>query len=419
MSFINISTANYTNPAGIHRQRPVTSPNSPIVIVDSDDEVEEMHLETEQTSDLDVAVISINNDDNEELLEIEAFEVDDEAHNSNLLPDNWTRGQNVPIMATRTFFLTFGTEEACMQFFINNGIYYGSNTVYRCNGDEGSVMYLEQTGSVPRWRCNGIIVNQETGEKCCNGRQVAVRNASFFSNRSLPAYDALSILYFWSLKVRRMTISTMVGCSPKAVRETLKDWYQVLQEDLQQNDCKIGGYDVDGNPIVVEIDESKFGKRKYHRGHRVEGVWVVGGVEKTPERKCFLVVVNNRNTETMDTIIRNYVANGSIVHTDCWRAYENMVNLGMNLVHRTVNHSVTFRDGDVHTNTIEGTWNGIKINVTPALRTKKMVPWLLIEFIWRRKHHNDIFGGIIDCLKNVSFDRAQRNPAWLTELAAE
>ncbi|KAG1225706.1 hypothetical protein G6F67_009231 [Rhizopus microsporus] len=211
----------------------------------------------------------------------------------------------------------------------------------------------------------------------------------------------------------------MVGCSPKAVRKTLTDWYQVLQKDLQQNDCKIGGYDVDGNPIVVEIDESKFGKRKYHRGHRVEGVWVVGGVEKTPERKCFLVVVNNRNTETMDTIIQNYVADGSIVHTDCWRAYESMVNLGMNLIHRTVSHSVTFRDGDVHTNTIEGTWNGIKMNVTPALRTKKMVPWLLIELIWQRKHHNNIFNGIISCLKNFSIDRVQRNPAWLAELAAE
>ncbi|KAG1136296.1 hypothetical protein G6F38_012161 [Rhizopus arrhizus] len=378
-----------------------------------------MRLETEQTSNLDEAFISTNNDDNEELLEIEDFEVDEELHDSNILPDNWSREQNVPIMSTRTFFLTFGTEEACMQFFINNGIYYGSNTVYRCNGAEGSIMYLERTGSIPRWRCNGVIINQETGEKCCNGRQIAVRNASFFAHRNLPSYDTLSILYFWSLKIRRMTISTMVGCSPKAVRKTLTDWYQVLQEDLQQNDCKIGGYDADGNPIVVEIDESKFGKRKYHRGHRVEGVWVVGGVEKTPERKCFLVVVNNRNTETMDTIIQNYVADGSIVHTDCWRAYENMVNLGMNLIHRTVNHSVTFRDGDVHTNTIEGTWNGIKMNVTPALRTKKMMPWLLIEFIWRRKHHNDIFGGIINCLKNVSFDRAQRNPAWLTELAAE
>lgn len=115
MSFINISTANYTNPAGIRRQRPVTSSNNLIVIVDSDDEVEEIELETEQTSDLNQEVISINNDDNEELLEIEAFEVDDEAHNSNILPDNWSRDQNVPIMTTRTFFLTFGTEEACMQ----------------------------------------------------------------------------------------------------------------------------------------------------------------------------------------------------------------------------------------------------------------------------------------------------------------
>ncbi|KAG1147461.1 hypothetical protein G6F37_008807 [Rhizopus arrhizus] len=409
-AFVSFSNVNHINLAGIHSNLDI--------FVDSVEAVKETRLEIEGPLVLDEAFISIHNDDDEELLEIEDFEVDEELHHSTILPDNWSREQTVPIMSTKTFFLTFGTEEACMQFFINNGIYYGSNTVYRCNGVEGSIMFLKQTGSIPRWRCNGIIVNQETGEKCCNGRQIAVRNASFFSHRNLPTYDTLSILYFWSLKIRRMTISTMVGCSPKAVRKTLTDWYQVLQEDLQQNDCKIGGYDADGNPIVVEIDESKFGKRKYHRGHRVEGGWVVGGVEKTPERKCFLVV-NNRNTETMDTIIQNFVADGSIVHTDCWRAYENMVNLGMNLIHRTVNHSVTFRDGDVHTNTIEGTWNGIKMNVTPALRTKKMMPWLLIEFIWRRKHHNDIFNGIINCLKNVSFDRAQRNPAWLTELVAE
>jgi hypothetical protein len=35
--------------------------------------------------------------------------------------------------------------------------------------------------------------------------------------------------------------------------------------------------------MIVEIDESKLGKRKYHRGHRVEVVWVLRMVERTPE----------------------------------------------------------------------------------------------------------------------------------------
>jgi hypothetical protein len=38
--------------------------------------------------------------------------------------------------------------------------------------------------------------------------------------------------------------------------------------------------------INMEIDESKFGKRRYNRGRRVDGCWVFGGVERTPERCC-------------------------------------------------------------------------------------------------------------------------------------
>jgi hypothetical protein len=37
---------------------------------------------------------------------------------------------------------------------------------------------------------------------------------------------------------------------------------------------------IGGNNSVVEIDESKFGKRKYNRGHRAEGVWVRGMIDK-------------------------------------------------------------------------------------------------------------------------------------------
>ena len=37
---------------------------------------------------------------------------------------------------------------------------------------------------------------------------------------------------------------------------------------------------IGGNGVKIEIDESKFSKCKYHRGHRVEGQWVFGGWEK-------------------------------------------------------------------------------------------------------------------------------------------
>ncbi len=76
----------------------------------------------------------------------------------------------------------------------------------------------------------------------------------------------------------------------------------------------IGGLDENNQPIIVEVDESKFGKRKYHRGHRVEGVWVVGGVERTPQRKSFYATVPNRTGETLEELIQNYVLPGNSIN---------------------------------------------------------------------------------------------------------
>lgn len=293
-------------------------------------------------------------------------------------------------------------------------------------------MFLEHRDDQPRWRCNGKIINLVTKEKCCLGTSLSVRTDSFFANRRLQEQDVMLILWNWCHRVRKTTIAEMVGCSVKSVSAVLNDWYQMLQEDISLNDCRIGGIDSNGQRIIVEIDESKFGKRKYNRGGRVEGVWVVGGVERTAERKCFLVTVNDRSTETMNAIIEKYVLEGSIVHTDCWRAYNDMVNLDQDLVHRTVNHSVSFIQNGVHTNTIEGeqnnfnmkhtncylgTWSGIKINVSPALRTKKMMPWKLLEFIWRRKNVADIWGGVLRTLREVEFSKADTNPPWYTQIA--
>ena len=47
---------------------------------------------------------------------------------------------------------------------------------------------------------------------------------------------------------------------------------------------------IGGPGVEVEIDESKFGKRKYNRGRQVEGHWVFGGVERVTG-ECFMVEV--------------------------------------------------------------------------------------------------------------------------------
>lgn len=112
----------------------------------------------------------------------------------------------------------------------------------------------------------------------------------------------------------------------------------------------------DGTPIIVEIDESKFGKRKDNRGHQVEGVWIVGEVERTEERKLFLTTVPDRSAETLLAVIKKFLRSGSIIHTDCWAAYNRLAEQeDYELVHRTVNHSEGFIAPDgTHTNTIEG-----------------------------------------------------------------
>ena len=55
---------------------------------------------------------------------------------------------------------------------------------------------------------------------------------------------------------------------------------------------------IGGKGKTVQIDESKFGKRKYHRGHHVEGQWVFGGIDNE-SRKCFLVAVEKRDEATL------------------------------------------------------------------------------------------------------------------------
>ena len=72
---------------------------------------------------------------------------------------------------------------------------------------------------------------------------------------------------------------------------------------------------IGGDGIIVEIDECKLVKKKYHRGRNLahEEKWLFGGIEKD-SGKCFFEFVNKRDRETLLEIIRRRILPGSIVY---------------------------------------------------------------------------------------------------------
>ena len=145
------------------------------------------------------------------------------------------------------------------------------------------------------------------------------------------------LLYLFHAKVSSTSIHMMTGhFSVHSIAKYKRYYMQLLASDLDDEDAVIGGQDV-----IVEIDESKLGKRKYDRGHRVNGVWILVGVEETPERRMFIESIADRSAATILEVISRHVRAGSRIRADCWKRCLNLPTLGMS--HETVNHSMHFR----------------------------------------------------------------------------
>ena len=87
------------------------------------------------------------------------------------------------------------------------------------------------------------------------------------------------------------------------LNRTIANYFSYCREVCTWSvECKLAtDGKISGVGMTVEIDESKFGKRKYQRGRLIEGQWVLGGgggiCRKT--REIFLVALpeNKRNRQ--------------------------------------------------------------------------------------------------------------------------
>ena len=239
------------------------------------------------------------------------------------------------------------------------------------------------------WRCNNI--------KC--HKKKSIRIDSWFSKSKLKLEQIIEFTYLWSKKCNQTFIREELQIGSCT---TLVDWFnfarEVCAEIMEADNEQIGG---EGKE--VEIDESKFGKRKFNRGRRVDGCWVFGGIERGSD-KMFLSIVEDRSAATLVPIIQKYIKVGTKIHSDCWKAYSRLNTLGYE--HVTVNHSKEFynHENDACTNTIESTWRAVKQSLPKYGTVKTLYDSYFVEYMIRRKYlksNNDKFLGFLKLVKRV------------------
>lgn len=287
---------------------------------------------------------------------------------------------NIPSL--RSIWPVVETEKAAFNYLKDKGIFWILEFCDRCGGN----ISIHGIGA----RC--------TTKSCRKG--FSCLKHSFFAKSKLGVHDVLLLGYLWISSASYTTALTMTTHSSGTISDYYHNFRELVGDSLDESDWFIGGEDV-----IVEVDESKFGKRKHNRGKHVEGAWVVGGIERTEEKKFFVVVVKKRDSETLCNVLFRHIKPGSIVHTDCWKGYIGIDNI-MDVSHKKVNHSMWFVDNEtgVHTNSIEGKWAALKRRITLRGRVADTLPGYLFEQIWRNIHKDTLWNSFITALKEVYYE---------------
>ena len=111
----------------------------------------------------------------------------------------------------------------------------------------------------------------------------------------------------------------------------------------------------------VEVDESYFGPHRV-RGKRGRGAGrktIVFGLLKR-DGKVYTEIVPDCKKATLQAIIRGRVSADAVIHSDGWRGYDGLVDVGY-AKHFRVHHGANeFANGQSHINGIESFWSYAK-----------------------------------------------------------
>ena len=152
----------------------------------------------------------------------------------------------------------------------------------------------------------------------------------------------------------------------------------------------------------VELDESYFGARRVRgkRGRGARGKTIVFGIYKRNGR-VYTEVVPDCKKATLQAIIRGRVSADAVIHSDGWRGYDGLVDVGYSK-HYRVNHGANeFANDKSHVNGIESFWSYAKRRLQKFNGVPAATFYLhLKECEWRFNHrHDDLYLELLRLLR--------------------
>ena len=164
------------------------------------------------------------------------------------------------------------------------------------------------------------------------------------------------IARLFALDLTALQIATIAGIN----RNTVNRYVAAFRE-------RIARYCEAESPVkgVVEVDESYFGAKRIRgvRGRGARGKTIVFGLFKRND--CvYTEIVPDCSKATLQGIIRGRVSVESVIHSDGWRGYDGLVDLGYQKHFRVEHGKNEFATKTSHINGIESFWSFAKTRLS-------------------------------------------------------
>lgn len=210
---------------------------------------------------------------------------------------------------------------------------------------------------------------------------MAIKNKYYYRSK-ISERKFRELVRYFSLDFTASDTARLTGLSVRSVNTIFLKIRQRIAENCEQL-----------SPIegVVEVDESYFGARRIRgkRGRGASGKTIVFGIFKRNGR-VFTEIVPDASKAALQKVIRGHVSIDSVIHSDGWRGYNGLVDLGY-AKHFRVHHGQNeFAKGSKHINGIESFWSYAKRHLVQFNGVPRHTFYLhLKEIEFRFNHRND------------------------------